>query len=236
MINLFRAIIYRIFPHFNSEMGNEEITLEQWEKYSQRFTTNLSNFNYEQFFNDFQITSLEFETIFDHCVHISNSLDFDSQHPIKAGFEDIFYYFLLSENFNFSKSDLFKLVLRHMKFGSNTLVQVIDDYFNQLGPNFLDKVDEVFNQKKSNLNNANCKFFESKLKKDFFEKSWDFFKKKLFPRIVEMYGRDSFVKEFIDLASSKNLNTRKQGEIALFHLGLLGKFQRGELQVFLNKD
>lgn len=214
---------------------SKDLSLSDWEELSEEFIVQLNSINFENFKLYFTVTRLSAHSILEGSITMPNAPTIDLKHPIFTGFEDIFYHYLLCKNFGISKEEIKLFIKLHMCIGRYTLKQSIDDYFNLLGVDFLKRIRQVFIEDRSEKRPV-CGFYHSQQWDSFFEKCWEFIETYLSPFIRENYMKEGSIKEYINLSNSKNYNTKKQGEIALFHLGLLGKFQRGELQVLLNKD
>lgn len=157
---------------------------------------------------------------------------------IIAGFRDIFYQYLLYKNFNYSKDELYQFSLFHMAYGSQDLRSNLEFLiFNNLNVNdkvsgiqILEIIKKEFKLKTGNIavTDSQCALVgKSKLFKNFYDTSWKFIDEFYLPKIKKKFEKN--LSQYLSMYVETDINTKKQGRIALFHLGLLGKFERGEL-------
>lgn len=192
---------------------------------------NLVSINYDEFeirylgnFDLFINSVLRYHSkIFINTISASDlEIDYYINFVVESIFE-IFYLYLFNKNYNIDKNKLFVISKRQMKYGRYNIIYFISKI------NFLEN--SIYEQFCSNLSShfkidqkdPACPFFKSLEKKQLFETIWSFIDREFFPELQEKFKPE--ILQYIESAKKEE----ESGLIALFHLGLLGKFQRGEL-------
>lgn len=152
---------------------------------------------------------------------------------IEDGIQEIFYLFLLTKNYPniFLKKDAFKIYHTLLIRGDGTFYgivnEIIIDNFYQtkigIGGEVIKYIELLNNQRRDVI--VACPF--SKAFKDskniFFKSIWNFLENKFYLYYLEkQFQFRSYCIEQVNNGNTDYL-------IALFHLGLLGKYERGEL-------
>lgn len=152
---------------------------------------------------------------------------------IEDGIQEIFYLFLLTKNYPnmFSKKDVFKIYHTLLIRGDGTFYGIVNEiiidnfYHTKIGiGGEVIKYIESLNIQRKDVTDA-CPF--SKAFKDskniFFESIWNFLENKFYPHYLsKQFQFRSYCVEQLNTGDKDYL-------VALFNLGLLGAYERGEL-------
>ncbi|MCH8520037.1 MAG: hypothetical protein LAT82_04760 [Nanoarchaeota archaeon] len=152
---------------------------------------------------------------------------------IEHGIQEIFYLFLLTKNYPklFSKKDAFRIYHTLLIRGDGTFYGIINeiiiDNFYQtkigVGEEVIKYIESLKIQRKD-VNDA-CPFSKTlkNIKNNFFESIWYFLEERFYP----YYLSKQF--QFRNYCLEEINNGDKDYLVALFNLGLLGAYKRGEL-------
>ena len=139
---------------------------------------------------------------------------------IQAFFE-VFYLYLIHKNYNINRDELYKISRHLMRDGQGSIPENL-----KLIKLNKDEVEDFINSQKSvsqrKKGEDSCLFYTSKMGKEFFDIIWNFIDLRFFPALFQKFAVQR--NQFIELINQGD----EKGKIALFHLGLLGAYERGE--------
>lgn len=159
-------------------------------------------------------------------VNLAHETDFIDLLP--TAFSDIFTLYCLDINFKISKTSCEIVAKNYMFTGERIIITTLfeNDFFKV-------SIEEKMNLIRSLMRKSekgeipSCPFHhvDNGLKDNFFNKVWSFIDLEFFPTLFQKFGTKPQLDKFIQLANQGD----EKGKIALFHLGLLGVYERGEL-------
>lgn len=183
----------------------------------------IKNLTFEDI-NDLDKTNVKIKELFQIELGFNeNLMGLDSF--LADAFNDVFTFFLLHKNYNFDENFIIDLIQNWMFSGNQLVYNEMSnvDFFKM---NYNTKINYLLDLKleleRRNIRRAKCPFYNSVYKEEFINLTWDYVEIFL-NLVVENFNYQ--LNQFIILANQGD----DRGKIALFHLGLLGKYERGEL-------
>lgn len=148
--------------------------------------------------------------------------------PLTTSFFHMFYSYLFHKNYQISPKIIKGYTMNHMSKGYKTIKHhmEVNGFFSVFTPIerklFLERLNNVFN---STSSKRDVCYISSNtlLKHSFFDTIWNFIDFKFFPTLFQKFAAQK--NQYIQLMNQGD----ESGRIALFHLGLLGAYERGEV-------
>ena len=164
------------------------------------------------------------EVLIEKGYDINNHSEFINMIPI--GFYEIFLLYSLNINYRFPINSCKITVKNFMFTGKGIIIKKLyeEDFFNarlENKNNIMRKL--VKKSKKGELPSCPFHHVDNNLKDNFFDTVWNFIDSEFFPNLFQKFAVQR--NQYIQLINQGD----EKGRIALFHLGLLGTYERGEL-------
>ena len=194
----------------------------------------------DEYLNQIRLNELNFPFEINPSLYLNLTDDLNLNKIYNSGlnsaFEEILYLFLFCKNYShkYNKERVFRIFHILLIRGKGTLGSLKETTFFKsedayTREEWLENHINTLNNERKNITDA-CPFSKvsKELKNSFFNKVWNYIENIYFPAIEQSGLRISNNLDQYEISFSRN---RKEFRKLLFQLGLLGKYERGELEV-----
>ena len=159
---------------------------------------------------------------------LADENDFINILPI--AFSEIFTLYSLYINFKIPKTSCEIVAKNYIFTGKGVIIYALfeNNFFKVSAEEKMNLIRNLIRKsEKGEVPSCPFHYIDNELKDNFFNKVWSYIDLEFFPNLFQKFGTKLQLNNFIQLANQGN----EKGKIVLFHLGLLGAYERGEIEI-----